>query len=68
MQKKAKGQKIKYKNPLLWIRIGFRSESDTNDFSFAAPKLFIFGSGSTFSQNFGSGSNYSHILPLKTVL
>ena len=38
-------------------------------FSVAEPKLFIFGSGSTFVLYFGSGSSSSHIqLPLKTVL
>ena len=40
--------------------------------SVAEPKLFIFGSGSDFDHNvgsgFGSSSNYSHILALKTVL
>ena len=38
--------------------------------SVAEPKLFIFGSGSDFGHNFGSGSSYSysHILALKTVL
>ena len=40
--------------------------------SVAEPKLFIFGSGSTFVHNFCSGSSSSsspsHILPLKTVL
>ena len=45
-------------------------------FSDAVPKLFIFGSGSDFVNNFGSdsgsdsgsASSYSYILPLKTVL
>ena len=38
--------------------------------SVAEPKLFIFGSGSDFGHNFGSGSSssYNHILALKTVL
>ena len=38
--------------------------------SVAEAKLFIFGSGSDFGQNFGSGSSssYNHILALKTVL
>ena len=38
--------------------------------SVAEPKLFIFGPCSNFDHNFGSGSgsSYSHILALKTVL
>ena len=36
--------------------------------SVAELKLFIFGSGSDFVHNFGSGSSSSHVLPLKTVL
>ena len=42
----------------------------TSTGSVAEPKLFIFGSGSDFDHNFGSGSSssYSQILALKTVL
>ena len=47
----------------------YRDFLKLNKVSVAEPKLFIFGSDSTFDHNFGSGSSssYSHILPRKSV-